>query len=358
MVGDAAGTPDLVLMNHGHVDGSQLVVDDGSRFNLRASFKKVGPAGRSWDWHSCAPADFNRDGRMDLYLGAGGCMGTCPSYPKSLYLQNGDGTFTDVASSWGVTEPTGRGRDAEAFDANLDGYPDLFVGNEMPVDHPTPNRFFLNVGGTGMTDATAAYGLPLEEVGGFCVETADYDGDGFVDVLVCGQSRTYLYRNVGGTRFVDAADASGVTPTRLLKDAAFEDLDGDGDLDLLQQTWSSVVVRLNLGGGKFGGDGYRLGTGNGGHDLGTGDADGDGDIDFYAVVSRPGGATSNPPDFLMLNHGSGASYTRLATPQVTNGNGDTATILPHWRGRKGSLIVVNNGLNGSGPRQAIEVVGS
>jgi hypothetical protein len=351
------GRPDLVLLNHGHVDGAQLFTDPGAgRFVLRTSFKKVDRNGNSWDWHSCAPADFDGDGDMDLYLGAGGCMGTCPSYPKSLYLQNPDGSFTDVAVAWGVTEPTGRGRSVAAFDANRDGRPDLFVGNEPPVDYPSPNRLYLNVGGTRMTDATAAWGLPVDAgLGGTCVEPGDYDGDGFTDVLVCGASRTYLYRNVGGTRFEDAGVAAGIVPTRALTDAAWKDMDGDGDLDLVQLTWNRVYVRRNVGGGHFVADDYSFGTGDGAVDLGTGDADGDADADVYVVVSKPAGATTNPPDRLLLNDGSGTRFSALPTPQVTAGNGDSATIEPDWRGSGSSLIVVNNGRAGSGPRQAIAV---
>jgi VCBS repeat protein len=354
------GRPELLLMNHADPGGAQLMADPGSgAFVQQTAF----PA---WDYHSCSPADFNRDGRLDVYLGAGGCAGggceyegcnLCPDYPKRLYLQDPDGSFRDVASAWGVTEPTGRGRSSATFDVNNDGYPDLFTGNELPVNYPSPNRFFLNVGGTHMVDATALYGLPSSTaVGGYCVHPGDYDRDGFTDLIVCGYGRTYLYRNVGGTRFVDTGVTANITPTRPLRDAAWEDLDRDGDLDLLQQTWDAVYVRLNSG-GRFGGDAYRLGTANGGYNLGTGDVDGDGDVDFFAVTARPRGATSNPPDYLMLNNGSGTGFTRLATPQVTAGDGDSATILPHWRGRKGALIVVNNGhADDPGPRQAIEIV--
>ncbi len=349
--------PDLVLLNHGHVDGAQLFTDPGNgAFVLRASFKKVDRNGNSWDWHSCAPADFDSDGDTDLYLGAGGCMGTCPSYPKSLYRQNADGTFTDVGAAWGVTEPTGHGRSAATLDANRDGRPDLFVGNEPPVDFPSPNRLYLNAGGTHMTDATSSWGLPVDTgLGGACVEPVDYDGDGFTDVLVCGAERTYLYRNVDGTRFIDAGAAAGIVPTRVINDAAWEDVDGDGDPDLIEITWNRVYVRRNTGGGRFVADDYSFGVGSGGVDLGTGDADGDGDVDLFAVVTRPGGATTNPQDFLLLNDGSGTSYTRLDTPQVTEGSGDTATIQPNWRGSGRSLIVVNNARSGSGPRQAISV---
>ncbi|CAN5530285.1 hypothetical protein BH18ACT1_BH18ACT1_09930 [soil metagenome] len=344
------GRPELLLLNHGHADGAQLMRDPGSgSVELTTTFPR-------WDYHSCVPADFDGDGRLDVYLGAGGCQGTCPSYPKRLYLQSADGTFRDVAAAWGVAEPTGRGRDSVTLDVNNDGFPDLFVGNDLPVQYPTPNRLYLNVGGTRFVDATQQYGLPQTEVGGFCVPPADVDEDGFTDILVCGKSRTFLYRNVGGTRFVEASAAALLPSTRVLMDAAFADVDGDGDLDSIQLTWSNVYVRLNAGDGTFPSDNYRLGLGLGGVDLAVGDADGDGDVDFYAVCSKPAGETQQRPDFLMLNDGTGRAFNQLATPQATTGNGDAAQLLPNWRGRGGSLLVVNNGRYGSGPRQALEVV--
>jgi hypothetical protein len=58
----------------------------------------------------------------------------------------------------------------------------------------------------------------------------------------------------------------------------------------------------------------------------------------------------------MLNRGDGKHFVPLETPQETSGSGDSAEILPNWRGQGGALIVVNNGRNVTGPRQAIEVV--
>ncbi len=64
----------------------------------------------------------------------------------------------------------------------------------------------------------------------------------------------------------------------------------------------------------------------------------------------------------MLNDESGRTFVQLMTPQVKEGSGESATMLPGWRGEPGALIIVNNGLasgedaDDAGPWQAIHIV--
>ena len=87
------GIMDLFLSNHdqapwqlfqGLPDG-KFVETNGGTFPLR-------------DRHGCATADFNGDGRPDIYASIGACMGTCQA-DKELWIQNPDGTFTDRAAA-------------------------------------------------------------------------------------------------------------------------------------------------------------------------------------------------------------------------------------------------------------------
>ena len=102
------------------------------------------------------------------------------------------------------------------FDANKDGWPDLFVSNYYPRPDglPTPNRFYLNDHGKGFVSAPG-YGLN-RTVGGLalapgCQQSGDYSGDGFRDLLVCGRAGIHLYRNNGGTSFTDVTGAVGLS---------------------------------------------------------------------------------------------------------------------------------------------------
>jgi hypothetical protein len=116
-------------------------------------------------------ADFDRDGRIDLYV-------TDHMGPCHLYRNNGDGTFTDVAVAAGVAHPGMHATSATFVDYNNDGWPDLYVG----IAHG-PNRLYRNNGDGSFTDVTEESGLGDT---GRTMSTAwaDYDGDGYLDVFV------------------------------------------------------------------------------------------------------------------------------------------------------------------------------
>lgn len=78
--------------------------------------------------HDAIAADFNNDGFLDVYIVNGKDFIT--NHPNNLYLNNGDGTFTDIARGVGAEGPrTGDGNGAVAFDFDLDGDLDLFLYN-------------------------------------------------------------------------------------------------------------------------------------------------------------------------------------------------------------------------------------
>lgn len=123
--------------------------------------------------------DFDRDGRLDIYVAN-------DSTPSSLYHNNGNGTFTDVGVSSGVAysgeglEQAGMGVDAADYDN--DGWPDLVKGN---FSDDTNNLYHNNRDGT-FTDLT--YPAGLGDVSWlfttFGAKFLDYDNDGWKDVFV------------------------------------------------------------------------------------------------------------------------------------------------------------------------------
>ncbi len=126
------------------------------------------------------------------------------------------------------------------LDYDGDGLLDIFVAGggffEGQEIRGCPNRLYKNLGGWKFKDVTAEAGLagPLFYSHGCAV--ADYDRDGWPDLLVTGYGRLVLYHNVsdgkGGRRFVDVTKEAGLTDSLWSTSAAWGDVDGDGYPDL------------------------------------------------------------------------------------------------------------------------------
>ena len=141
-----------------------------------------------------------------------------------------------------LVESTGAG--AVWFDYNNDGRLDLYVvsGKELGKGmHPYPlrkrpespphNRLFRNDGNGKFTDVTAAAGVG-GDLFSMAAIAADYDNDGYVDLLVTGYGKVVLYRNKGGGTFEDATAKSGIRVPGWSIGATWLDYDRDGCVDL------------------------------------------------------------------------------------------------------------------------------
>jgi hypothetical protein len=133
-----------------------------------------------------------------------------------------------------------------AEDFNADGYTDIFVlSGGLSAD-----RLFINKGDGTFEDRADEFGVAKSHYG--CgAAAADFDNDGFVDIFVTsfgdtiGQpaalGKNRLYRNIGGTKFVDIASKAQVAKVSANEPcdygAAFGDYDLDGDLDLFVASW-------------------------------------------------------------------------------------------------------------------------
>ena len=141
-----------------------------------------------------------------------------------------------------LLESTGAG--CVWFDYNNDGYPDLYVVSGKALEkgmHPYPlrkppkepphNHLYRNNGNGTFTDVTeqARAGGDLFGMGAIA---ADYDNDGWVDLLVSGYGRVILYRNNGNGAFEDVTAKAGLNAAGWSIGAAWLDYDRDGCLDL------------------------------------------------------------------------------------------------------------------------------
>ncbi len=138
--------------------------------------------------------DFDNDLDFDLYWTS--WPGTDPGGPRpnALYRNEGNGTYSEVAAASGTLDPLGWGISCNAGDVDNDGWMDFFVTNGFS-DDSTANVLFLNQGNGTFTDATAALGGG--DFDGRGVAFADFDGDGDLDLVVTADagSPTRLWRN-------------------------------------------------------------------------------------------------------------------------------------------------------------------
>jgi hypothetical protein len=337
---DGDGSPDFFLGRHREV--GRLYLNGGSHFtevdaNLFTSH----------DRHGCAWADVDQDGRPDLYCSVGAVHGTIAK-KNQLWIQQPDGTFVDQAEVFGVTDPYGRGRDVTFIDVNHDVYPDLFVGNQYPRqdDHRSPNRLFINKGGTHFRQLKTSL---TRQLGARCAQAADVDGDGWQDLLVCGKQGRglHLYRNRHGRSFRDVTGSYGIGGDS--RSAQLVDVDGDGDLDLVSVDPRSLHVQLQRR-GRFRRTVYRRSLDHALW-LAVGDIDRDSRPDIY-VVRHCKRARTNVPDVMLRNDGSGKAFTEIKIPEADGGCGTYAAPID-YDGNGATDFIVLNGSGVLGPVQLI-----
>ena len=236
--------PNQLFRNAG--DGTFIDVTDESgagdpRWSVSASF-----------------VDFDRDGWLDLYVGnyldhrPGAPQPECftrtgerdycgpsafASVPDRLYRNRGDGTFVDVTGTAGVARELGPALGVAAFDADGDGWTDVYVANDGE-----PNQLWMNQGDGTFTNGALLAGAALNDSGrtegSMGVDAGDFDGDGDDDLFMTHLTRetNTLYVNDGLGLFEDRTATIGLGAPSLAYTGfgtAWLDFDNDGWLDLL-----------------------------------------------------------------------------------------------------------------------------
>lgn len=183
--------------------------------------------------------DYNNDGNLDLFILRGAWQGIAGfgGQPNSLMRNNGDGTFTDVTLDAGLLSyyPT---QTATWNDFNKDGWLDLFIGNETSdTQNSFPCELYINNGNGTFTNIAQKAGLDLRHfVKG--VTSGDYDNDGWPDIfLSCLSGEKILLHNKGVAgaepQFEDVSKAAGLTDNKSSTfPTFFFDYDNDGWLDI------------------------------------------------------------------------------------------------------------------------------
>lgn len=265
---DTCGRPDHLYRNNGDGTFSNVSVQSGIRERGH---------GLSATWW-----DYNEDGWIDLYVG------NDFTDPDRLYRNNGDGTFTDVISET-MPYTTWSSMGADCADLNNDGLLDFMSADMAASTHyksmvtagdmgdsrwflenlwprqTMRNTVFLNSGTDRFMEVGFLAGLARTDWT-WAVKMADFDNDGRVDVFVTnGSSRmitdadlpvtpdrligrtewdiwkdksalkeqNMAFRNEGELRFKNVSEQWGLNHMGMSYSAAYGDLDGDGDFDMV-----------------------------------------------------------------------------------------------------------------------------
>jgi hypothetical protein len=258
-------------------------------------------------------ADFNNDGWLDLFIGAETSPGK-PLHPAELYINNRDGSFTNVAGQAGCDMAFFM-KGTVAGDYDKDGWPDIFISGLDGKKILLRNKG-LKEKIPQFEDVTHAAGLDKEATHTFPTWFFDYDNDGWPDIFVCGyqfkggiaanaaaealglpraggRSKMYLYHNNHNGTFTEVTDQMGLDHPVFAMGANFGDIDNDGWPDMYLGTGnpdfaSLVPNRLfrNLEGHGFEDvtTSARVGNLQKGHGVSFADLDNDGNQDIFTVI--------------------------------------------------------------------------
>jgi tetratricopeptide (TPR) repeat protein len=249
---DYDGDGDLDLVTVGTYQPLSLFRNNGDGTFTDVA-QKVGLTGPKGGWATIW-FDFDNDGDQDLFVTREGWYAPAPD---SLYRNNGDGTFTEIAKAAGVDDPKGAGFCATVADFNLDGLLDIYVANG-PLGVGATNVLFINQGnGTFRERAREAGVADSRRSIGTCA--GDFNNDGYPDLYVVNVQGNALYRNNRDGTFTNVTAEAGVEqPVGTGYVCWFFDYNNDGWQDLFVSSWNSYQDFLeNRITGKSKGKGFR-----------------------------------------------------------------------------------------------------
>lgn len=231
-----------LYQNNGNCTFTDVTLSAGVDDGLKASFQST--------W-----VDFDWDGWPDLYV-----INDFEA-SNSLFRNNGDGTFTDMAEQLGLAEPGEHCMSISMADFDLDGDLDIFVTNTgiFPETNNARSMLLVNDGNGSFSELSTNYGLDIFEWGwgGLWV---DHDNDGYVDLYVATHRETsapvanLFFVNESGIEFTERTDLFPDAQIMSSHSVARGDLNGDGYADIVvhnQHPYPPMLYVNNGGGSHF-----------------------------------------------------------------------------------------------------------
>lgn len=298
-IADLDGDGDLDILIANEHRPNILLINNGKGKFSNESTRRIPQVAH--DSEDIGIADFDRDGDLDIVVVSE------DDKTNELYLNNGNGTFSDAGDRIPVT---GTSNSVVVFDINTDGAPDILIGNNGQ------NKILINDGKGNFRDETA------KRFGTFSDVTqdltlADIDNDGDQDLLVANEGKNRILINTGNGFFEDQSTKR--LPYRKeaeeTREVVVADIDNDGDLDILFGNVAAFVpaalrqnrLLLNNGKGVFTDvtETHLPKDDNRCFGVAFLDIDGDGDLDIVTGNTNGSRFQGNTPFSVYINDSNG-----------------------------------------------------
>jgi hypothetical protein len=351
---ESYANPDTLL--HNECDGT-FTAPANTGIVDQQSYETCGdPANSASPTASAAWVDIDADGLLDLYLANFICWSKETYYKDTVFMNDGDGTFTEVSEQNGFSPAKRASRAVAPIDHDGDGDIDIAVGNYRLQ----ANMFFDNVGSGSVLESGAAKGLAGMQSGFYYGHTiglawGDLDGDGDFDQVVGNlahprffgfSSKTEVLLNDGNGSFTNAAgdwtlpvSDAGLRYQETHSVPVLFDADNDGALDLaitcVYDGRPSDFYWGN-GDGTFRLDAYHAGiTTEDGWGVAVADFDHDGDMDLFADQLFVNELPAADKGHWLQARVVGVTANRAAIGATVRVTAGSATVIRHVQGATG-----------------------
>lgn len=297
--------------------------------------------------NSALAVDIEQDGDLDLVIASQG--------PNKILLNNGSGEFTLLQNSI-LDRFSYNSQDVAVADFNGDGRFDLFFGNAADQSNQQINEFYINQGNVSFTNDIGL--IPVSGISNAAL-ARDLNNDGFIDILIGNSGQNIILINNGNARFFNETGQRLPSRFDLTRDIEVGDISGNGfpDIIVANETDDNRILANNGSGIFLDQTGSRLPIITAieeTREVELADVDGDGDLDIYYSNVRIFESGADPQDRLLINNGQGI-FTDVTSSQLPvktsntfdsdfvdiDGDGDLDIVTGNFNG--GIQVFINNG---------------
>ncbi|WP_223033252.1 FG-GAP-like repeat-containing protein [Hanstruepera marina] len=221
---DNDGDKDLMVVSN--TDGNHLYNNNGSLIFTEVTTLAGLPTTNIETW-GASFGDINNDGFLDLFLSN---RDDNFVQPNRLFLNNQDGTFSDISISAGIHSSSHLSFCSAFFDYNNDGWQDIYVINDKDFNE---NFLYENNGDNTFTNVAAAAGVNIA-IDAMTSTIGDYNNDGWFDIYVTNTpiGGNVFFKNNGDGTFTNVTTTTGTALNSFAWGSVFLDADNDRDIDM------------------------------------------------------------------------------------------------------------------------------